>query len=388
MDRPPAVAGGGEKDAAIVVGIEDYAWLPDIPGARSNAEAWYLYLVKARQVSDKRAVLLTDRDATNTGIDRALDKIARMVQPGGKLWFVFIGHGSYTRDGDGLLVGVDAQQDLASRSLSRRRLLELVGSLGSRTVVVLDACFSGLDQAGLPLVERYFAMPDDVSAGPELPAGVTVLSAGAPDEFAGPLPRASPRRPAFSYLLLGALRGWGDGDGDGVVTASEAVLYSREVLGVLASGREQTPQKAGDDLALTSRLARKERGPDLTKVAVALASRSVTRTTPAPVDAGRKSRPVAAGGGRLTIRCSPPGASAWVDGDELGEVGPGGLAVALASGRHRVQLHLEGHKDKVLQVDVAKDRETEVSVALAPSGEHEGGLDARGAPGVLNVRHL
>jgi len=35
-----------------------------------------------------------------------------------------------------------------------------------------------------------------------------VLSASKKDEYAGSLPRLS--RPAFSSLLLGAMRGWGD----------------------------------------------------------------------------------------------------------------------------------------------------------------------------------
>ena len=33
--------GGGEKDAAIIVGIEEYAYLARIPGARLNANAWH-----------------------------------------------------------------------------------------------------------------------------------------------------------------------------------------------------------------------------------------------------------------------------------------------------------------------------------------------------------
>jgi hypothetical protein len=48
-----------------------------------------------------------------------------------------------------------------------------------------------------------------------------VLSAGKGDQFAGPLPGLG--RPAFSWLVLGALRGWGDADRDGTVTAREAV---------------------------------------------------------------------------------------------------------------------------------------------------------------------
>ena len=34
----PLRVGGGSRDAAVVVAIEDYAFVPDVPGARQNPE--------------------------------------------------------------------------------------------------------------------------------------------------------------------------------------------------------------------------------------------------------------------------------------------------------------------------------------------------------------
>src|SRR5205814_7159532 len=53
---------------------------------------------------------------------------------------------------------------------------------------------------------------------------------------ASPLPGAS--RPALSYLLMGALRGWGDRDHDGRVTSREAASYINAMLTLLAPRRE------------------------------------------------------------------------------------------------------------------------------------------------------
>ena len=36
-ELPPT--GGGEKDAAVIIGVSDYAFLPDIPGASDNAKS-------------------------------------------------------------------------------------------------------------------------------------------------------------------------------------------------------------------------------------------------------------------------------------------------------------------------------------------------------------
>lgn len=40
LSQPAPAVGGGEHDAAVVVGIEDYAFVGPVPGAESNAKLW------------------------------------------------------------------------------------------------------------------------------------------------------------------------------------------------------------------------------------------------------------------------------------------------------------------------------------------------------------
>src|SRR5690606_7842205 len=61
-------------------------------------------------------------------------------------------------------------------------------------------------------------------------------------------------RPAFSYLLLGAMRGWAD-DGDGALSANEAIDWTRDQLRHV-SGRTQTPTLAGKPELVLTRGAR------------------------------------------------------------------------------------------------------------------------------------
>lgn len=106
--------------------------------------------------------------------------------------------------------------------------------------MLVDACFSGRAPDGGALavgVQPVVA----VDAKTKLGSRSVVISAAKATEVAGQLP--GEERPAFSYLMLGALRGWAD-DGDGEVTANEALIYARrELLGV--KGRQQTPQLVG-----------------------------------------------------------------------------------------------------------------------------------------------
>ena len=118
---PPATTGGGERDVALVVAIEDYVFATDLPGAVDNAQAWTRWLRETRGVGTVK--VLTDTQATREEILAAAKGVGARGQPGGRTWVVFIGHGAPKRDGtDGLLVGVDAQQSelsVEARSVAR-----------------------------------------------------------------------------------------------------------------------------------------------------------------------------------------------------------------------------------------------------------------------------
>ena len=79
-----------------------------------------------------------------------------------------------------------------------------------------------------------------------------VITAAQGNQFAGALPEGN--RPAFSYIMLGALRGWGDRNEDQQVTLHEALDYSQRFLQETVVGRTQTPQQIlGDkDIVLTT----------------------------------------------------------------------------------------------------------------------------------------
>ena len=273
LSKPAPAVGGGAKDAALVITIERYSDAPAIPGAEANGRAWLLWLTKTRGVPASRVVWLKDNEAAKEVILAKARAVASWAQPGGTVWLVFVGHGAPSQDGkDGVLVGYDAQQTammLYGRSVPQKALLGVLGTgRQAGTVAVVDACFSGRSGSGKPLAPGL--QPFLAAKGQQGVSALraTVLSAGTSKQFAGPLPGAS--RPAFSYLVLGALRGWGDANGDGSVTAQEAVAYAGGVLRTLAKGRTQTPEVHGMRAPALSKPGRRgEKGPDLAALAAA-----------------------------------------------------------------------------------------------------------------------
>ncbi len=282
LSRPAKKVGGGKADAAVVVGIESYAHVPEVARAGDNATDWYSYLVKTRGVPVQNVTLLTDADATVEEMRAAAEDAARQVGDDGTLWFVFVGHGAPSKDAsDGLLIGFDAQQkarSLQARSLARAELLEILESSDAESInVFLDACFSGKDGGGEQLVAGL--QPLIVAAESATSDERTMLmTAARSNEFAGPLPGGG--RPAFSYLTLGGLRGWADEDRNGHVSAGELHDYVSTAMRALVRDRKQRPTLVGGGDGSVARSAR-ERGPDLSKLVMAASGKRRANRHPA-----------------------------------------------------------------------------------------------------------
>jgi len=266
-------AGGGENDSALIVGLEAYDYVPRVPGADANALAWHRYLTQDVGVPVERARLLVGKEATKEAMEKAVAEAAQRARAGGRVWFVFIGHGAPAKSGtDGLLLGADVRQtadSLEARSVRQSEVVKLLEQSPAQPVLIVDACFSGRTGTGAPVVEGL--QPVRLAAIAP-PTTAVILAAAGADQYAGPLPGAA--KPAFSYLVLGALRGWADGDDDGQVTAGEAVGYANRALAAVVTGREQTAELIGPGTVALARESR-EKGPDLGALARSLAQGSV-----------------------------------------------------------------------------------------------------------------
>ncbi|MEZ4462732.1 MAG: caspase family protein [bacterium] len=257
----------------MIIGVQDYAFLPDINGVRSTTSDWEAFFRDT--VQTKHVKVLVDTQAVREEI---LETAAQLPHDStGRVWVVFVGHGASV-NGEPVLLGVDTQQtikSIASRGITQTELLAAVTRESNSVILVADACFSGRAPSGEALVPNTQAViPVKMSA----PSKSVILTAAAGDEVAGPTPDG--QRPAFSYLLLGAMRGWARGQDD-TVTASEAVSFvAREMRKV--HGRVQTPQFYGEpQTALVSGV--REAAPSLDAPIVAtratVSDRSEAKTT-------------------------------------------------------------------------------------------------------------
>lgn len=298
---PSEATGDGADDVAVVVGIDHYDDLPRVKGASDNARDWEKWLLFGRHLKIENVTLLTDKQATIDVVEQRLKEAVAKTTEKSTLYFVFIGHGAPAKSGrDGVLIGSDAravEASLYSRSIAQSRLLELVEQgKQAHSVVAIDACFNGRGQDGDALLKGTQATPPS-SLVP--PTKATVLTSSALHEYSGALPGGE--RPAFSYLLLGAMRGWGDANKDGVVTARESVAYAGIVLRTLPNNHEQHPSLSGPDQDVELSSNAREPSPDLFE----LRKKVVAWKPPAPPKGPEL---------RVTARCMSPDALSPDDG--------------------------------------------------------------------------
>ena len=267
MDKPARAVGGGGQDAAVIAGAENYPFVAPVPGAKANALAWYDYLNKTRGVPAGNIILLRDGEVTAESISDAATQAAGLAGKNGTLWFVFIGHGAPDKDkNEGLLVGIDAQQtanSIKQRSLPVGDLVKsLLATKAAKVTVFVDACFSGRGAEGSPLLKGLQPLAL-VNIGFPQDSRLVVLTAAKGDQFAGPL--AGGNRPAFSYLALGALRGWA---GEGELTSGMIYQYIYQTLRATVRDRSQTPVLSGAESTVLVKSAG-EQGPDIGAMAKA-----------------------------------------------------------------------------------------------------------------------
>ncbi len=226
---------------AVVIGVGSNAYFPLLKYASSDARAFASHLLseKGGAVSRSHIKLLLDKDATFNNICDALDELTRKADYNDMVICYFSGHGTY----DGFVThNYNGLNNLLPHDLV---LNSLEASDAKFKLAVVDACHSGGLQQG-----RYVQKGGNMAASSRLYQNYKVASGGvalllSSDKTETSMEDQYLRQGVFTYYLLEAMEGWGDGDGDGVIGIKEAFLYVRRQV-VNRTDGQQSPQLYGN----------------------------------------------------------------------------------------------------------------------------------------------
>jgi len=238
LSTPAVQSTQKSRDRAIIIALEEYESLEGVRNATMNATDWQAYFTTGLGLPESQVSVLTNATASQMRIRKEFKRQGRRLHQDGRLWVIYIGHGLTMFDGQqGAILPYYTStepKEMYAQAITTTDMASWIGKSDAKSIFVFDTAFNGLDRSGRPLSSSF---PTQAGIVPSVTPRSTVISAVSPEENAGYLTENS--RPALSYVLLGALRGWSDTDDNGWMTLLEATEYADMVLG------SQTPTIQG-----------------------------------------------------------------------------------------------------------------------------------------------
>ncbi|KLD78916.1 tetratricopeptide repeat protein [Xanthomonas hyacinthi] len=234
----PAVTSGYDNSWAVVIGIDDYARWPRLQYAANDAQAIAQTLTGSFGFPSSQVIVLRNQEATRNNILAAFhDRLAHGgVGRNDRVFVFFAGHGATRKLASGRDLGyiVPADSDpaqFATDAIPMTEIQDIAESLEAKHVLfVMDACYSGLGLTrGGGGTGAYLRENARRVARQMLTAG------GADQQVADSGPNG---HSVFTWVLLQALSGKGDLNGDGLITGTELAAY---VAPAVSSISPQTP---------------------------------------------------------------------------------------------------------------------------------------------------
>jgi uncharacterized caspase-like protein/peptidoglycan/xylan/chitin deacetylase (PgdA/CDA1 family) len=232
------VTTGYEKSWALVIGIDNYAKWPKLEYAANDAQAIADTLTGRFGFPSSQVILLKNGEATRNNILAAFhDRLADgRTQKNDRVFVFFAGHGATRQLASGRELGyiIPADSDpaeFAGDAIAMSDIQNIAESLQAKHVLfVMDACYSGLG------LTRGGAGPNAYLRENARRVGRQMLTAGGADQQvadSGPNGHS-----VFTWVLLQALSGKADLNGDGLITGTELAAYIAPAVSAVS---QQTP---------------------------------------------------------------------------------------------------------------------------------------------------
>jgi len=232
------VTTGYEKSWAIVIGIDDYASWPKLEYASRDAQAIADTLTGQFGFPSSQVIVLKNQQATRNNILAAFhDRLADgRTQKNDRVFVFFAGHGATRRLASGrdlgYIIPVDSNPDeFATDAIAMTDVQNIAESLQAKHVLfVMDACYSGLGLTRGGTSSSAFLRENARRTARQM-----LTAGGADQQVADSGPNG---HSVFTWVLLQALSGKGDLNGDGLITGTELAAY---VAPAVSAVSQQTP---------------------------------------------------------------------------------------------------------------------------------------------------
>jgi len=343
---------------ALVIGVSDYDWWPDLPNAANDAQS----------VAEKLKVMgfkvTTVLNPTSIEFKKALNDMTYEFgrDTNGALLFYYAGHGETEKLADGTKLGYIIPKDcpllrddpinFVNKAVSMKDIEAYSLRIRSKHVLMLfDSCFSG------SIFSLVRAVPEDITEKSTLPVR-QYITAGSEDETV-------PDRSMFKRCLMIGLDGDADLSRDGYITGTELGLFLADNV-VKSTLRAQHPQYG------------KIRTPELARGDFIF---HYTRSG-AVIDRASKEK----GGSFLSVESNISDARVFVDGQYVGSTNL--TNIDISPGDHQIRVESEGYEPYTKEIRFESGRTRDLYVVLDPKAPLKARLYVDTKPEDSKVRIL
>jgi len=234
------------KDWGLIIGIQDYAHLPDVKYAKKDALIMKDYFMKILRVPEENIITLINSDATKARMRGYLENyIPANVSKDTTLYVYFAGHGAPNlKSGDPYLVPYDGDTLFIEQTgYKLKKFYKDLENLSiNQAYVFLDSCFSGsASRAAEMLIQNARPALLNVKDVQFKTDKLVSLSASSRGQTSNAYPEKE--HGLFTYYLLKALKGDADIDDDQWISIREVYNYVHAHVNRVSRrlGSEQNP---------------------------------------------------------------------------------------------------------------------------------------------------
>ena len=236
---------------AVVFGIEEYLYAPNVANAYNDAEIFREYLISTFGLERENIYFRYNEKATKGEFEKVFSKngwISKTAKKDSEIYVFYAGHGVASTDNESAyLIPNDIDPNYASTGYSLNELYNNLSKIESKsTTIILDACFSGISRENEMLLADSRPVSIEVKQG-SIPGNLNVFSASSGNEISSGY--SQKLHGLFTYFFLKGLNKNADINNDRNITYGEMDEYLKENVSSQARkmGREQNPQLHTND---------------------------------------------------------------------------------------------------------------------------------------------
>ena len=236
---------------AVIFGIEEYQYAPNVSNAYNDAEIMREYLISTFGLKRKNIYFRYNERATKGEFEKVFSEngwVAKNATSKSEIYVFYAGHGvASTGDKSAYLIPNDIDPNYASTGYSLNELYQNLSKIKSKsTTIILDACFSGVSRENEMLLANSRPVSIEVKQG-SIPKNLNVFTASSGSEISSGY--SQKLHGLFTYFFLKGLNKNADSNNDKKITYGEMENYLKENVSSQARkmGREQNPQLHTDD---------------------------------------------------------------------------------------------------------------------------------------------